>query len=510
MATTTSVQTGSIPTILEPYFIGDPSKGITGLLDKAIAETTKSYDQVYGTALEEAGLAGAGRVAGLSELQQQVADQLANAEIPAAFRTAAGIGSSAQSGLESLLGTQAQQIAAKNLQNYQMTAPGDVRASSYNAPTMRAASTDYAPDLQYFQMQAPRDISTGNVQQYQMAGPEKFTSETASEYMSPYIRNVLDVAKAEAIRDAEKTNLAGNLAAARQGTYGGARQLLAQTERERALGQNLARIEAEGMQDAFGKAMQQFQSTTGLQQQAAAQNLQSLLSTQQQKVDIEKANQQAGLTAAQQNLAAQLQTQGLSANQALEVARMNLSNEQQAAVQNMAAQLQTQGLNADQAMKAALANQQAQLTTGQQNLAAQLGVQQLGAQQALEAQKANQTAALQAADIQRQAAAGLGTLAGQMGQVGALESAATTDLMKTQGAMGDLQRAIEQQQIDAQYQDLMKEQGFGLQQVGTQANILRGVPVTDQTTTTTTPPPSFASQLAGAGLAGASVYSMLK
>jgi hypothetical protein len=38
-----------------------------------------------------------------------------------------------------------------------------------------------------------------------------------------------------------KHNLGANLGAARQGTYGGARQLLAQTERERALGQQLGR-----------------------------------------------------------------------------------------------------------------------------------------------------------------------------------------------------------------------------------------------------------------------------
>lgn len=86
-------------------------------------------------------------------------------------------------------------------------------------------------------------------------------------FMSPYMQNVVDVQKQEAIRDAQKGNLAGNLAAARQGTYGGARQLLAQTERERNLGTQLAQIQATGSQKAFEAAQQaqQFGSNLGLQ-----------------------------------------------------------------------------------------------------------------------------------------------------------------------------------------------------------------------------------------------------
>jgi len=531
MATTSTSISSDIPDILKPYYIGDQAQGIQGILQKGTELFTKDYDTVYGNALAEAGLEGAGRIADLSPEQQATIQNIMEQQLPGSFAKAAEYGATGASALQGLQSLSPQQVAAAKTQQFQMATPYDVETSQYKAPTMGAASTDYQPDLEYFQMQAPErvqaapGVSAQALDQYSMQGPSKFTSETASEYMSPYTRNVLDIAKAEAIRDAQKTNLAGNLGAARQGTYGGARQLLAQTERERNLGQNLAQIEAQGMQSAYDKAMQQFQSTTGLEQQAAAQNLQSLLSTQQlgssQSLEAQKANQaaqqaanlanqQAGLTAAQQNLSAKLQTQGLSAGQALEVARMNLSNEQQANIQNMAAQLQTQGLNADQAMKAALANQQTQLATGQQNLAAQLGVQQLTADQALKAQLANQQAELQAAGIQKDAALGLGSLAGTMAQAGALESAAGTDLLKTQAAAGDLTRSVEQQQLDAQYNQLMTEQGFGQQQLGQMANLLAKTPLNDQTQNVTTPPPSLASQLSGVGLAGAGIYNMLK
>ncbi len=86
-------------------------------------------------------------------------------------------------------------------------------------------------------------------------------------FMSPYMQNVVDVQRQEAIRNAQMGNLAGNLGAARQGTYGGARQTLAQSERERNLNQQLNQIQAAGSQRAFEAAQQaqQFGSQLGLQ-----------------------------------------------------------------------------------------------------------------------------------------------------------------------------------------------------------------------------------------------------
>lgn len=94
------------------------------------------------------------------------------------------------------------------------------------------------------------------------------TSPQAQQaFMSPYMQNVVNVQKQEAIRAAQQGQLGQNLAAARQGTYGGARQALAMTERERNLGQQLAQIQATGSQRAFEAAQQaqQFGSNLGLQ-----------------------------------------------------------------------------------------------------------------------------------------------------------------------------------------------------------------------------------------------------
>jgi len=56
-------------------------------------------------------------------------------------------------------------------------------------------------------------IAAGAGQHYQ----DLATSPVAQQaFMSPYMQNVVDVQKDEAVRDAQKANLVGNLNAARQ------------------------------------------------------------------------------------------------------------------------------------------------------------------------------------------------------------------------------------------------------------------------------------------------------
>jgi len=127
------------------------------------------------------------------------------------------------------------------------------------------------------------------------------TAADQAKYMSPYMQNVLDLQKQEAIRDAQRGNLTQNLASARQGTYGGSRQLLAQLERERNLQQNLANIQATGSQKAYEDAIRnmQFGTTAGIQgAQAATQAGATLgqlgIGKQQAGIDLAKAQEAFG------------------------------------------------------------------------------------------------------------------------------------------------------------------------------------------------------------------------
>ena len=294
MATNTSISTSltDVPEVLRPYITG-----AGGVLPTAQTLLTKDYNTMYGDPLKAAGLAGSGRVAGLSPMQQQIGTELGSMNTPSQFNMGTG---SAAMGLGAL----------------------------------------------------------GS-----MLSPEQ-----TAMYMSPYQQNVIDVNKQEALRDAQKGLLAGNLAAGKQGTYGGARQLLAQTEQDRNLQTKLGNIQATGMQNAFDAA---------------------------QKAQIAQA---AGYT-------------------------------------------------------------------------------------------------------------GLGQT---LGQLGTAQQATDIDRLKTQGAYGDLQRATQQQQLDAQYQDMMTKLNYPVTNLETMNNLVRGVPLTQTGTSgaQTTPPPSFASQLAGMGMTGLSLYNM--
>ena len=181
-----------------------------------------------------------------------------------------------------------------------MTTPGQfgsADASMRSGLNALAATQNYDPA----QFRAQR-IQAPSLQQYQQQGPQQFGQEQAQQYMSPYVQNVLNIQKQQAIADAQKGQLTQNLGAARQGTYGGSRQLLAATERERALGQQLGNIEATGLQSAYESAQQQFERDRAAQMGVGTTNLNALLGVQSLGANT---GLQAALANQQQNLEAQ-------------------------------------------------------------------------------------------------------------------------------------------------------------------------------------------------------------
>jgi len=415
MPTNTSISTQltDVPEVLRPYITG-----AGGILPTAQTLLTKGYNETYGDPLKAAGLAGSGRIAGLSPMQQQIGSELGSMRTPGQF----GMGAAAaQAGLGSL---------------------GQATNAFSNIGQINA------PNLSQFQMQGPQGVNAQNLNTFQMGGPQQFTGENVGQYMSPYAQQVMDVQKQEALRDFGKGLTSQNLGAARQGTYGGARNILANTEAQRNLQTQLGGIQATDMQNTFQNAQQQFNASQAQQQAAQQANLQAALGVQQ--------------------------------------------------------------LGAGQNLQSQLANQAAQQATGQTNLQALLGVQQLGAGQSLEAQRANQAAQLQAAQGFGQLGQTYGNLGQTYGALGTAQQASDIDRIKTQGAYGDLQRATQQQQLDSQYQDLMTKLNYPISNLETMNNLVRGVPLTKtgEMGSQTTPPPSFASQLAGMGLSGLGLYNM--
>lgn len=517
----------NLPEYARPYF--------EDILKRGQAQSNEQYTPYQGE-----------RIAGMSPQEQAVQTQALQMSTPGQFDTAGGLAT--QAGLGSIAAGQynpsqftTQQIGAPGLQQYQMDPAMGVNTQQVNAPQMQGAQTGFDPAVQAFQMQGPQEISsqqvdTGGIQGAQMAAPQQFGQAQADQYMSPYMQSVVDVQKRNAVEDAQKSQLSQNLAAARQGTYGGARQTLAMTEREKNLQQQMGDIQATGLQSSFNQAQQQFERdrAAGMQagmanlsneQQARVQSeanrLQAQGMNQQQALQAAMSNQQAQMTTGQQNLASQLQAQQLGTETGLQTSLANLNNQQQAAVQNQAAQLQASGMNQEQALRAALANQQAGLTVGQQNLASQLETQQLGATTGLQAEQANQQAALEAQRLAEQSKQFGGTLglqglqqAGQaastLGQLGATEQQSDIARLQAQAAAAGQDRGLEQQRLDQQYADFLRQRDYPMEQLGQFSSLLRGMPMQlESTQTTYAPPPSMLSQAGGAGLAGLGLYNMM-
>lgn len=88
-----------------------------------------------------------------------------------------------------------------------------------------------------------------------------------SRYMSPYMQNVVDYQKTQALRDYNIGQQVRKAQAAGQGAFGGSRQAIMEAEAQRSLMSQLGGIEAQGAQSAFDKAQQaqQFGANLGLQ-----------------------------------------------------------------------------------------------------------------------------------------------------------------------------------------------------------------------------------------------------
>jgi len=306
--------------------------------------------------------------------------QVVTSQLPTAFEEFYKTGAQ---GVPGLIPQAFQLYGAGTPEDYQKNIKGPLEAAGLYTGAQRVAGLTPGQQqvgAQLSAMQTPSQFAmgtgaTGSGYAAATGLPSMLDQGVMQQYMSPYAQSVIDVQKQKAIEDAQKTQLMQNLGAARQGTYGGARQLLAGTERERALGQNLSDIQAKGLQAAY----------------------------------------EAGQKGLESERAARLQ------------------------------QAQT-----------------------------------------------------------------LGTLGQQFGQLGVQQQAADLDRLKTLGAYGDYERAVAQQKTDIDYQNLLQRIQYPEQQLDKLSGFIRGIPLTDTTQTTITPPPSFASQFAGLGLSGLSLYNLMK
>jgi len=96
----------------------------------------------------------------------------------------------------------------------------------------------------------------------------QFGGESAQQYMSPYMQNVVDIQQREAQRqgDIAGTQLASQ--ATKSGAFGGGRQAIMQSEAARNLAQQKGDIQARGLQSSYEQAQNQFNADQARRMQA--------------------------------------------------------------------------------------------------------------------------------------------------------------------------------------------------------------------------------------------------
>lgn len=169
---------------------------------------------------------------------------------------------------------------------------------SYVQPQQGSAASQIAGDV------AGRSAASGYysplvAERFQLGRPQQVYSDSftapgvSRAYMSPYMQNVVESQQREARRASEIARNQQQAQAVGQGAFGGSRQAIVEAERQRNLAQQLGDIQAQGLQQAYGAGMGQFNAE------------------QQAYLAAQQANQQANLQAAVQNLQAQQAAQQL-------------------------------------------------------------------------------------------------------------------------------------------------------------------------------------------------------
>ena len=90
----------------------------------------------------------------------------------------------------------------------------------------------------------------------------------AGQYMDPYMQNVVGIQQREAQRQADIARTQSNATAVKSGAFGGSRQAIVDAEAARNLAIQKGDIQARGLQDAYGRAQQQFNTEQQLGEQS--------------------------------------------------------------------------------------------------------------------------------------------------------------------------------------------------------------------------------------------------
>jgi hypothetical protein len=438
-----------------------------------------------------------GEALSLSEYQPFEGQRLATAgmgDIESAFGAVRDIAGSGISGLPQAMGVTGsnmmagQRIAQQAGQPFQF---GQAGFSQFAPTAFGGFQGQSVTPFAGFQGQTVDPFATfreGQAEQFQFDPMQRFTGAAVEEYMSPYMQSVVGRQQQDAIRQFQEQGAGRAAQAVRAGAFGGSRQGVQEGIAERGLLDRLSDIQATGSQQAFEQATQAFgadRAADFARQQAQAGEL-----ARTQGIGVSESAR------VQESMAREMaRVQGISVDEARRI--------QESQAQEMA---RVQGISIEEARRI----QQAQ--AGEQARVQSMQAGELGRVEAARAGEMGRVQAAQAAEqraaLQQQLAA-LGFSSEQAQQmVGFGEAGRAADIQGAQllENIGRSQRGFEQEQLDLNYQDFIRQQAFDEQQLQGLASLLRGIPMQPGVTQTAYAPYNPLQQLLGGGLGAVGLY----
>ena len=353
-------------------------------------------------------------------------------------------------------------------------APPSFTASTFSATDVDPYSRFTAGTADPFSEFQQAGFSKAQGQEFDFGPARQFTGQEVADYMDPYMQNVVDLQKREAIKDFAQQQAGRDASAVQAGAFGGSRQAVAQGMAEQNLQQRLGDIQQVGSQAAFDRAMQMFESDRAAQMDVEGRR--AAEAARVQGIDIGE-------------------TGRTEAGRAAEMARTQAARAAELA--------RTQGIGLDEAARIQAA-EAAELARTQ-------GID-VGEAARIQAANAAEQARIQAArEAQRYGTAGLyGDIMGAgRGLVGLGELERGTDIQGAQllETLGRDIRGEDQARLDLAYQDFLRQQDYPISQYERYSGILSGVPTGSLDRTTQ----QYASynpiqQALGAGISALGLY----
>ena len=462
---TTTVTQQKIPEKFEPYY--------DRLLTRAEEESTQPYQPYGGQRL-------AGTTADTQKSYDMVRDVAAKGN-----QATSGAMNVYQQNLDSanaLMGQQPYQFS-----EYEGFEAG--KADPYAG--FKETKVDPYTEFSAYKADPYTGFSEADYSEYGFDPTEVLDAAKTSQYMDPYLRNVLDVKKAQAQKDFDTSRGSREAAAIQAGAIGSSRSALMEAVAQGDMLNRMKDIEATGQEQAYQDAVSRFaadRSAKFAREQAAAGEkgrVQTSAGAEKARVQKDQAAELARVQALDAGEFARVQRE-----QAAELARVQgvsvaeASRIQQAEAAELA---RTQGISIAEASR----------------------IQSAKASERSRVQAAQFDANNQAIKTQMEAMGIKGDTASSMAQLGELARTGNIQAAQLMESIGKAQQAQQQAGYDLGYEDFLRQQGWNQNQLGFMSNTLQGLPIAPAGTTSQSTPYNPVQQALGAGISALSLYKGL-